>query len=349
VRTDRQNGSRPRLSERTAAAVARLAPDGVIARWAAGGDCLLPYYHVVSDEWLPHVSPLYRFRSVRQFESDLEFLLRYYQPIGLGEFLAAATGSALPKRSFLLTFDDGFREVHELIAPILRAKGIPAVFFLTTGALGNSLLCAHQKIALLLDRLAAGISATTCEELGRLLGRPGGSKEDVAGAVRTLGYEEATRLDQLATTMGVDFAGFLASTKPYVTDDQASSLLAQGFELGAHSIDHPLYSRLGLEEQLGQTLGSMANLQERLGLRRRVFAFPHSDDGVSAAFFTRLSAGGGMEATFGTSAPQFDRTPRHFQRFSMEKSGAPAAAILAHQAIRRAKQRLAGSRPLQRT
>ena len=341
----REERRRLRLSERAAISAGRLLPAAAIARAAAGGSCLLPYYHVVSDEWLPHVSPLYRFRSVREFHADLEFLLRHYQPVGLAELLAAP---GRPPHSLLLTFDDGFREIHDVIAPILRAKGVPAAFFLTSGGLGNQLLCAHQKTALLLDRLAAGVSATTRAEIGHLVGAPPGTEANLAVALRKLGHRDTALIDAVGAVIGIDFAGFLASAQPYLTEEQARSLLAQGFELGAHSIDHPLYSQLSVEEQLRQTRDSMASLQERLGLKRRVFAFPHSDDGVSAAFFTRLAADGGMEATFGTSAPHLDPTPRHFQRFSMEKEGMSAAAILAHQAIRRAKQRVAGSRPLQR-
>ena len=38
--------------------------------------CLLPYYHLVSDEDVPHVRPLYRYRSIREFKADLDCFLR---------------------------------------------------------------------------------------------------------------------------------------------------------------------------------------------------------------------------------------------------------------------------------
>lgn len=335
---------RPTLSVRAAMAATRVVPAGALARRAAGGNCLLPYYHVIGDTWLPHISPLYSFRTVAGFHADLDFLLRFFRPIGLAEFLAAATGG-VPARpdAMLLTFDDGFREIHDLIAPILRAKGVPAVFFLTSATLDNHSLCAHQKIALIVDRISRGVSTAARAELARRLP---GHPANPAAAVLALGHGDGALLDQLAQVCEVDFARFLAEQKPYLTKPQALALLRDGFEIGAHSIDHPRYSDLSMAEQLRQTTESMDFLHAELGLRRRVFAFPHSDSGVPTQFFTQLSARSAIEATFGTSAPWHDSLPRNFQRFSMEKDGVSAAASLAGQAIRRAKHRLVNSPPL---
>ena len=104
-----------------------IAPAVPLPCWEtlAGKPLMLPYYHMVSDEALPHVRPLYAYRSVRQFTADLDFFLKYYQPIALADLLAHMNaGKVLPPRSFLVTFDDGFREMAEIAAPILKAKGV---------------------------------------------------------------------------------------------------------------------------------------------------------------------------------------------------------------------------------
>jgi len=330
---------RSSLAERAAAAAARVLPLRAVARRAAGGTCLLPYYHVVSDRWLPHISPLYRFRDPATFRADLDLLLRFFRPLELPEFLAGAERGSFPRDAMLLTFDDGFREVHEVVAPILRAKGVSAVFFLTSATLDNRLLCAHQQIALLLDRLARGVSPAVRAELRRLIP---GAPADLPAAVRALGREDGALLERIALACDVDFAGFLARQRPYLSTAEARALLAGGFHLGAHSIDHPRYADLTLAEQLRQTRESMDVLQARLGLAERVFAFPHSDQGVAATFFNQLAAHEPFAATFGTSAPAREPIARHFQRFSLEKAHQPAAAVLAHQALRRAKLGFAG-------
>jgi len=40
-----------------------------------------PFYHVVSDEPLPHVEQLYNIKTIQQFKDDLDFLLKHFKPI----------------------------------------------------------------------------------------------------------------------------------------------------------------------------------------------------------------------------------------------------------------------------
>ena len=101
------------------------------------GKLIIPYYHVVSDEAVPHISHLYKHKRTRQFIDDLEFLLKHYSPIGLWDLIGWVRGkNNPPPNCFLLTFDDGFREIYDVIAPILSDKGIPATFFINSEAGG---------------------------------------------------------------------------------------------------------------------------------------------------------------------------------------------------------------------
>ena len=303
---------------------------------------LLPYYHIVSDEWVPHVSPLYRFRNVGAFRRDLDWLLRRRTPMSLTEFLASTTAGARPKpNGFFLTFDDGFREIYDVVRPILKEKGVPAVFFLTSGAIDNKILCVHQRIALILDSLSRQSVALSSKVSGILVSR-GLRVTDVPDAIRSLTHSEDLLVNEIAGICGVDVAGYLRSAAPYLTTPQIAALLADGFGIGSHSINHPLYSRIPLDEQLRQTKESMRFLTEQFPLPYRLFAFPHSDASVSEEFFAGIRMNGAVQATFGTSAPHLDSVPNSFQRFSMEKTSLPAPAIVALQSLRRIKQNLTG-------
>ena len=48
---------------------------------------ILPVYHLVSDEEVPHVKNLYKYKNIKGFTQDLEFLLKHYQPIDLTELV----------------------------------------------------------------------------------------------------------------------------------------------------------------------------------------------------------------------------------------------------------------------
>jgi peptidoglycan/xylan/chitin deacetylase (PgdA/CDA1 family) len=57
----------------------------------------------------------------------------------LGDFIKARTeGRALPNRSLVLTFDDGFRNFLTVAAPLLRSRGVAATLFLITDKAGEN-------------------------------------------------------------------------------------------------------------------------------------------------------------------------------------------------------------------
>ena len=62
---------------------------------------LAPFYHIVSDEKVPHVDNLYSYRNVEQFKSDVEFLLKHYRPLPLTEmFVHLKNERPLPRQFF---------------------------------------------------------------------------------------------------------------------------------------------------------------------------------------------------------------------------------------------------------
>ena len=107
----------------------RFLPVGLLAR-CSGNGVLIPYYHMISGRELLHIKNLYPYKNEKEFTADLDFLLRHFRPVTLWDVIASTRGGGpLPSRSFLLTFDDGFREMADVVAPILLRKGVPAVFF----------------------------------------------------------------------------------------------------------------------------------------------------------------------------------------------------------------------------
>ncbi len=70
-----------------------------------------------------------------RFRSQLAGLLaRGYEPWSLSRALAAhRAGTDIPRRAFLVLFDDGFACVHQHAFPILRELQVPATIFVPTG------------------------------------------------------------------------------------------------------------------------------------------------------------------------------------------------------------------------
>jgi peptidoglycan/xylan/chitin deacetylase (PgdA/CDA1 family) len=288
---------------------------------------LLPLYHIVSDEKVPHVVHSYSYKNVRQFEHDLDFLLKHFNPISLSDLMQNINNKEkLSHKSFLLTFDDGYREVADIIAPILLKKSIPAVFFICSAFVDNKSMLYRNKASLLIDRIKEKNNQIPIKKLKLLLEENDIVCDDLINAFNSISYHQKKLLDDAANIMNVDFNAYLKEKSPFLTSTQITKLINQGFDIGSHSIDHPLYKYLSLEEQLRQTWESFNFLQQRFPLPYRAFAFPNNDKGVKS-FVKETHFNKEIEISFGTSSFGKGYCINNFQRQSMENTNDSAGKI----------------------
>ncbi|GHT72927.1 hypothetical protein AGMMS50262_03060 [Bacteroidia bacterium] len=255
---------------------------------------LLPvFYHTVSDEYLPHICPLYKPKTIREFEADLEFLLKHFRPVSMEEVRLHTTGEKrISRPAFHLSFDDGLREVYTVVLPILERKGIPATVFVNSAFVDNRDLFFRYKAALLAGFMPEALK---------------------------INYLNREKLDEVALNLGVDFNDFLQKQQPYLTTGELKTLQQKGFSIGSHSIDHPLYSLLSEEEQVRQTLQSCAYVQNTFAEKQAYFAFPFTEAGVSDGFFQKIFPA--VDLTFGISGLRTAQNGRHLGRIDMETYG----------------------------
>lgn len=86
-------------------------------------------YHRVGPARPDHVPTV----SAEAFERQLSWLARWrYQVISFGEVVSKMERSqAMPKRSTVITFDDGYEETYSIAWPLLKRFGFPAIVFIT--------------------------------------------------------------------------------------------------------------------------------------------------------------------------------------------------------------------------
>jgi hypothetical protein len=112
--------------------------------------------HRVSDEASPLVVHVYRHPTVAELSDALDFLRRHFRFVTLDEVVGHfRDGQPLPDFPLFLSFDDGFREMAEIVAPMLRRAAVPATFFLTADAVDNRDLFYGLRRSYLIDRLGA--------------------------------------------------------------------------------------------------------------------------------------------------------------------------------------------------
>jgi peptidoglycan/xylan/chitin deacetylase (PgdA/CDA1 family) len=321
----------------------RCIPHGSLGRFVEF-PFLAPFYHIVSDEKAPHVDHLYSYRNLHEFNKDVDFLLQHYSPLTLTELLSHLKNERPLGGQFLfLSFDDGLRETFDNIAPILKQKGVPATFFVNTATLDNREMLYRHKASLLLDHLTRLTQKAAVSKATTVLAKHGVCTQDLASGLLSIRYAGKHILDEVAASLDFDFTAYLARRQPYLTTAQLNALISQGFSVGAHSVDHPPYGEITMEEQLRQTKESVNALTRTFCLNYRAFAFPFSDKGVSQRFFSQVRAEGLVQVLFGSSAYLIDEHyPLVIQRLGMEDQPHCAKDILRLAEVKFAVRLLAG-------
>ena len=209
---------------------------------------------------------------------------------------AISQGAPLPPGT-VLTFDDGYREHLDLVAPLLEKRGHVGTFYVATGIHGYGALCAPVDAWYdLLDRAerpAAVVSVNGHQYEGRV-DTLDGKKAWVMGAPKRAYLEappetQQRMRDQLAESLGVTPDAGLAA-RLYVTPLEWEELVARGHRVGAHSVTHPRLTAVGgrhLRREIDKSLAALRHLDPRPS-----FAYPDGawDDRVVAALPPSVSS-----------------------------------------------------------
>lgn len=104
--------------------------------WVLSGEhrCAVLLYHRIVDQ-VSEDCPLGV--SISNFEAQLAWLKKEMPVMTYADMVVAAMDGRLPKRSAVITFDDGYADNYHLAKPILVKYGMPAIFFITAGMIGT--------------------------------------------------------------------------------------------------------------------------------------------------------------------------------------------------------------------
>ncbi len=283
---------------------------------------IFPFYHTVSDFLLAHVSHLYPLRTEKDFEQDLEEMLKWFEPISLGDFIG---GKRLVegKRYMVLTFDDGLAGCHQVIAPILMKKGIPAAFFLNNHFIDNRGLFYRYKASLLIDRIRTDEEAL--KTVAEYLVIPESKVEE---SIYLISEDQISLLDVLIKEAEVDVSLYMKDSPIYLSSRQVMELVQWGFEIGGHSPNHADFSKLKPKEIITQVSSSIGDLQHRFQVSTRYFSFPFTSWGIPDELIDQMLERGTAEVLLGTAGLKRQDKPGFIQRIPMEEFHGPAGKAI---------------------
>jgi peptidoglycan/xylan/chitin deacetylase (PgdA/CDA1 family) len=252
---------------------------------------LLLYHRIVPpsvDPWSLSVSP-------RHFEEHLHVLRKSCYPLGVSEFLRLLGGRGIPRRSVVITFDDGYADNLDCAKPLLEAHDIPATLFVVAGQ-GDTFWWDELERLILYGEFEIGqVSFSARGELhlldtesppvraGEADSREGAGKSASTGrlevyrqvwqVLRRLGPEERRDILARITSQVVAAPGYPKARR--LDSDDIARLQDGGLvEIGAHTINHPILPTLSYSEQQAEIVGSKQALEQLTGKPVTGFSYP---------------------------------------------------------------------------
>lgn len=226
------------------------------------------------------------------FSAQVNHLARHYRVVVASQLLAAARtrrrGDPFP---VAITFDDDLAAHAEVAAPILRAAGATATFFVSGASLGGPHRFWWERLQVAVDaRLdLAGI------------GHARGNIHDLGRQIQNMPPHERDEVDAtLARLVGPDpeDSGLRA--------DAVRRLVASGFEIGFHTRRHDLLTPLDDDRLRDAMRSGVGELADVVGTQIRTIAYPYGSAGARVAHAAREA---GFEAGFtGSSGAVTERS-----------------------------------------
>lgn len=284
---------------------------GTILSWgpAAGKVCVINYHRVL----LVHDPLLESEPDLATFRWQMELLSKCFNVMSLNDALVALDSDKVPPRAVCITFDDGYRSIHDLALPILREFNLPATVFVTSGHVDQGNMW-NDRIIEAVQALPNGELDLSSLDLGTYPLHNINERQTAVGVLT----EHFKYLPPAARRIAIEFLAAKAGTQPakelMLTSEMIHNLDRNGIEIGAHTVSHPILTSLNDDNARQEIVRGKRDLETILGKSVRLFAYPNGKTGKD--FDERHVAmvrEAGFDAAFTTEIGSFSKTHDRYQ------------------------------------
>jgi sugar transferase (PEP-CTERM/EpsH1 system associated) len=218
-----------------------------------------------------------------QFESLLDMIRRNYHPVSLsGAAQQIREGRKFRAGTVAITFDDGYLDVYQYAYPLLKAYGIPATLFLTTGVIGDE--CKYlwwdevdyfwRTNGLTMPELDESFSAELRTAVQRMARLPNTTTPRIEALIRAtllgISVDERKRfIEKLRSVIPVG-----ASRPQLMLSWEHVCEMSGLIEISNHTVSHRLLDELDAQEIQQEISAAKEQIERATGHECRGLAYP---------------------------------------------------------------------------
>jgi peptidoglycan/xylan/chitin deacetylase (PgdA/CDA1 family) len=235
-----------------------------------GAVLTVPLYHHVAAQPVPATAHIGVTTASEHLESHLDRFQRQFDIVDLETVLSGR----LPRRPLLLTFDDCFRTMLTVVAPMLTRRGLPAVIFLNPDPIDRDRPMFDHVLSVLVEQ--AGEAPVTAALVAE--GYPAGPITAFlnGSAIGMDATARASLIARLTDRLGLRRDDVARDLDVYLTPAETRRLAAlSGIEIGNHTASHVRCRSLAphaLQAEIGDARRRLEDLTAR---PVRAFSFPY--------------------------------------------------------------------------
>jgi peptidoglycan/xylan/chitin deacetylase (PgdA/CDA1 family) len=219
------------------------------------------------------------------FGRQLDHARRYYIVKPLEEIAGALREGRAPEPNWLaITVDDGHRDFYNVAYPELKARGMSATVFLTTGFLDGAWLW-FDRVNWLFRNTRVESAEVPMQNGSGYFDLDTPAKRAVAGGqvaesmVLMENSDRDRRIRELERILGIDTPETIAPEYAPLRWDEVREMAANGISFGAHTVTHPTLSAVTEPVRIDEELRvSKQRVEEETNREAPVFCYPNGRD-----------------------------------------------------------------------
>lgn len=250
--------------------------------------------HSIGDMWFTDNNAV----NPQQFETQIAYLCRNFEILSL-DVIAQYIHQrrTLPKKAVAITFDDGYSDNYHNAFPILKKYSAPATIFLLVGHIEKDNLFWWDKISYAIHY--AQVTQLSIKGLGNYSLRSNAEKAkatiSIFGHLKQIPEAEKNRtVDSIMALCLTEIPDGLAK-RLILSWHQVKEMSDAGISFGAHTMSHPILTRVSLERVREEIRDSKRIIEEKLGRNITSFSYPGGKNGDYNESVVKMVEAAGFE------------------------------------------------------